>query len=291
MDRGRPDDPSPLVRDESTPGAVPRRGYARQGGVPIGSREPLPTRVEATPPLPASYGDALRAGLRELGLDLSPEVLGLIEGHVRLLLAWTPAINLTAIREPAAVARDHVVDSLAGVPWIASRPAGRLLDLGSGGGFPGLPLAAAIASLEVALVEPIAKKTRFLSTVIDATGLGGRVTAIAARAEELGRDPGHRGQWPIVTARAVASTADLVELAFPLLAPGGSLVAWKRGDLGDELSAGRRALAALGGGAIEVIDVRVAGLAGHRLVVATRGDGPVPDAYPRQPAARRRRPW
>jgi 16S rRNA (guanine527-N7)-methyltransferase len=93
-----------------------------------------------------------------------------------------------------------------------------------------------------------------------------------------------------VTARAVATAADLVELAFPLLEPGGILMAWKRGDLDAELGAARRAIDALGGGTVEVRDVAVKDLPGHRLVVATRR-GDVPAAYPRDPAARRRRPW
>jgi 16S rRNA G527 N7-methylase RsmG len=90
----------------------------------------------------------------------------------------------------------------------------------------------------------------------------------------------------------VASTADLVELAFPLLAPSGTLVAWKRGDIGAELEAARRAIDALGGGALDVVDIAVRGLDGHRLVVATRpADATVPDTYPRDPGQRRRRPW
>jgi len=93
-----------------------------------------------------------------------------------------------------------------------------------------------------------------------------------------------------VTARAVASTADLVELSFPLLARGGSLVAWKRGDLSAELTAARRAIDLLGGGTLEVHDIAVPGLSDHRLAIATR-TGVVPDEYPRDPTARRRRPW
>jgi 16S rRNA (guanine527-N7)-methyltransferase len=88
----------------------------------------------------------------------------------------------------------------------------------------------------------------------------------------------------------VTRTADLVELAFPLLRPGGILIAWKRGDLEEDLGAARRAIAALGGGTLAVQDVDVPGLDGHRLVVATR-TGRVPDQYPRDPANRKRRPW
>ncbi len=140
------------------------------------------------------------------------------------------------------------------------------------------------------LVEPIAKKARFLQTVVEATGLADRVTVLTARAEALAAAPGRRASWSVITARAVASTADLVELSFPLLDPGGSLVAWKRGDLDAELASAQRAVDALGGGTLEMREVTVAGLTDHRLVIATR-TGAVPDAYPRDPAARRRSPW
>jgi 16S rRNA (guanine527-N7)-methyltransferase len=257
-------------------------------------REPLPTRVQDTPALPASYGRALLRGLDDLGLaaDLGsdPVARAAIDGHVRLLLAWTRAINLTAIREPAAVATAHVLDSLSALSRLRALGAERILDLGSGGGYPGLPLAAALPGSAVTLIEPIGKKAGFLRAVVEATGLADRVIVLTARAEALAAEPDRRGSWSIVTARAVGSTADLVELAFPLLAPGGSLVAWKRGDLDAELAAARRAVDALGGGRLEVHDVAVQGLAGHRLVIASR-TGRVPDAYPRDPAARRRRPW
>ena len=257
-------------------------------------REPLPTRVQDTPTLPASYDDALARGLIELGLDEElrrhPEARAAIDGHVRLLLAWTRHINLTAIREPAAVATAHVLDSLSVVPWLRAGAAERILDLGSGGGYPGLPLAAALPHAAVTLVEPITKKARFLRAVVEATGLADRVTVLTARAEAVAAERASRGTWQVVTARAVASTADLVELSFPLLARGGSLVAWKRGDLSAELAAARRAIAALGGGALEIHDVTVTGLTDHRLAIATRR-GVVPDTYPRDPTARRRRPW
>lgn len=256
----------------------------------VPEREPLPTRVQDTPSLPAPYVDALERGRACLGLDLDDAARATIDGHVRLLLAWTTAINLTAIREPAAVATGHVVDSLSAVPWLRARGADRILDLGSGGGYPGVPIAAALPDAHVTLVEAIGKKAAFLRTVVAATGLGERVTVIADRAEALAADPERRGTWSVVTARAVASTADLVELAFPLLAAGGTLVAWKRGNLESELAGAARAIDGLGGGTIVVHDVLLDDLRDHRLVIATR-TGRVPDDYPRDPAARRRRPW
>jgi len=253
-------------------------------------REPLPTRVEETQGLPAAYNDALDAGLAALGLELPTAARDAMDGHARLLLAWTDAINLTAIRDPAAVGLGHVVDSLAGVPILRARSVDRFIDLGSGGGYPGLPLAVALPAARALLLEPIHKKARFLTTVVSAVGLEATVEAAPVRAEALAADRRHRGRWPAVTARAVAGLGELVELAFPLLEPGGVLVAWKRGDLGSEWAGAERAIEALGGGQLDWLPVDIPGLEGHGLVVATAG-GAAPSAYPRDPGARRRRPW
>ena len=253
-------------------------------------REPLPTRVEDTPPLPPAYDAELEAGLQALGLTLDPAPRAAIDGHARLLLAWTTAINLTAIRAPGAVALAHVVDSLSALSILRDRGIDRFIDLGSGGGYPGIPLAIALPAARALLLEPIAKKAGFLTVAASAVGLAGTVEAAAVRAEALALDRRHRGRWTAVTARAVASFAELVELAFPLLVPGGILVAWKRGELSSELAAGRRAIDALGGGSLEVHDVAVPGLDDHRLIVATTR-GTAPATYPRDPGTRKRRPW
>ena len=253
-------------------------------------REPLPTRVEETASLVRGYDDALEAGLAALPMTLTPGARGAIEGHVRLLLAWTSAINLTGIRDPALVAIAHVVDSLAAVPILRDRGVDRFVDLGAGGGFPGVPIAAALPAARALLLEPIRKKAAFLSTAAAATGLASTVEVAPVRAEALATDTRHRGRWPAVTARAVASLADLVELAFPILKPGGILVAWKRGDLEREWAAGERAIAAMGGGTLSRRPVDVPGLEGHCLIVATV-NGTAPAGYPRDPAARKNRPW
>jgi 16S rRNA (guanine527-N7)-methyltransferase len=253
-------------------------------------REPLPTRVQATQPLPPGYHDALDAGLDALRLTLTPGARTAIEIHARLLLAWTSAINLTAIRDPAAVALAHVIDSLSAIPVLRERRIDRFLDIGSGGGYPGVPLAAALPALRALLLEPVRKKTAFLTAAVAASGLEGSVEAAPVRAEALAADARHRGVWPAVVARAVGGLGELVELAFPLLEPGGCLVAWKRGDIEVEISAAERAMAAMGGGRLEVRPVPVPGLDRHCLVVAT-ARGRVPAAYPRDPAARKRRPW
>jgi hypothetical protein len=197
----------------------------------------------------------------------------------------------------------------------------RFVDLGSGGGFPAIPLALAVPAGQFLLVESVGKKARFLDAVLAGTRLD-RVGAVAPdRVESLGRVRAHRGRWPAVTARAVAGLADLIELGFPLLQPDGIVVAWKCGDpsdaagLGGEIHAAQRALdAAAGGGSrgrpedadgrIEVLpsladlarrrrrpETLAAALGSHRLIVVRRGRRPLSDGWPRDPALRRRRPW
>lgn len=234
-----------------------------------------------------AFHETLDTGLGDLGLELRAEQRGALEAHVSLLIAWNEAINLTAIRDPSEIARLHVLDGLSGVAVLRARRADRLLDLGSGGGFPGVPLAVALDA-EALLVDSTGKKVAFLQTVADAIPAT-RLAARHARAEELaGGDD--REAWPVVTARAVASLADLVELAFPLLKPDGVLVAWKRGAFDDELAPAQQATRALGGGRIEIVEAGTALLAGHRLVVVEKA-GRTPPGWPRDPAARRRRPW
>ena len=253
-------------------------------------REPLPTRVDVTPALPAAYHRALDAGLQEIGVELGSAQRSAIDGHVRLLLAWTKSINLTAIRDPEAVAIGHVIDSLTALPVLRERGLRQFADLGSGGGFPGLPVAAALPADGALLVDSIAKKIRFVEAATVAVGMEGTIATFTGRAEQLAADPEHRERWPAVLARAVTALPELVERAFPLLVPGGVLVAWKRADVSAEVTAATRATNVLGGGTVETTDVAVTGLAGHRLVIITK-TGATPERFPRDPAVRRRSPW
>lgn len=255
-------------------------------------RDPLPTRARDLPPIPPAFDETLARGVDRLGLDIDRQAIAALDVHARLLLAWTSAINLTAIRDPAAVAREHVLDSLAAVTLLRERGVDAFLDIGSGGGFPGIPVAVALRARHALLVESIGKKARFLATVAGALAAEGLVTPgsigiAAVRAEDLAADPGHRERWPAVVVRAVAGLPELIELAFPLLARDGILVAWKRGSLADELAATGAVLPALGGGRITVTPVPVDGLEDH-VLVAIEKLGATPSRFPRSSAERRR---
>ncbi len=222
--------------------------------------------------------------------DLPSPAVAALADHLRLLLAWNAAVNLTAIRDPRAAVAAHVLDALSALPLLRELGVRALLDLGSGGGYPGLPLAIALPAERALLVDSIGKKARFLATAVAGLGLADRVAVVAERAETLAADPRHRGRWQAVTARAVGSLADLIELAFPLLTTGGVLVAWKRSEIGPERDRAMPALAALGGGTLEVVEVAPPAPAGHILVVCRKAGRTAP-TWPRSPAERLRRPW
>ena len=290
----RPSASGPLMRVDRRPGVG---AVATGAGRPcwraprLLGRAPLPADPRECPPLPSDARTALEDGLAALGLDdLPAQAVADLEGHLRLLLAWTGAVNLTAIRDPLAAVAAHVLDSLAALPLLRASGVGELLDLGSGGGYPGLPLAITLPARRALLVDSIAKKARFLATTVAALGLAAPVEVAAVRAESLAADPHHRERWAAVTARAVASLPDLVEIAFPLLAVGGVLVAWKRTGIDEETRRAMPALVALGGGTLELIETRAPVPAGH-VLVACRKAGRTPAGWPRPPAERARHPW
>lgn len=284
---------------------------ARPSSLPT-RHPPLPRTAERLPALDPSFWSTLDDGLRHLRTELTAGSRVALDAHARLLLAWNEAINLTALRTAELIARGHVLDSLTAhhlcLELLGRRPGdparARLLDLGSGGGYPGIPLAVVLRVARCALVDSVGKKAAFLevaaaaaaSALIDAGEPAPRFDILAERAEDLADEPDQREGWDLVTARAVGSLAEVAELGLPLLVVGGHLVAWKRdmsagrSGLADELRASRRVIQAAGGIAPRVTPVPVAddlGLIGHVLVIV-RKVRPTPDRYPRPPTERRR---
>ena len=239
----------------------------------MNERQPLPTD-------PAALPVTERETLAELDLLLSEASLppmtrserAVHTAHLRLLDAWNPAINLTRISEARERAVRHYLDALVALPFINQLIAdgGSFADLGSGGGFPGVPLAANLLEVRPTatfdLIEATGKKARFLETVVAASGFAPRLRVLNARAEDLAaRQP---TRYDLIAARAVAPLAELTRLALPLLAPGGRLMAWKREGDGWE---GELAAAAslVGGDAIHVTRVAAPGLDGALLVLVS----------------------
>ena len=167
-------------------------------------------------------------GARALGLDLDDTQLAKLTRHLDLMDEWGERMNLTAIRERSQQLTRHVLDSLSVAPWLRGR---RVVDVGSGAGFPGIPLAIARPDLQFALIESTGKKCRFLEHVRDTLGLA-NVEVVQSRAEAHAT----RERFDTVLARAVGPLADLVRYAGSLVAGGGRLLAMKGRYPGDELA-------------------------------------------------------
>lgn len=188
-------------------------------------------------------GRALADLLASLGIALEASVLERLEWLGSELLRWNRTHNLTAITAPDEVREKHLVDSLTLLPLLG--PAGRLLDLGSGAGFPALPVKIARPGLDVVSIDAVGKKIAFQRHVARTLGLE-RFAAIHGRAETLaGALPGEAG-FDVVTARALGSLAMLAGLAAPCLAAGGRLIAMKGGEGRRELAAETASLSTAG---------------------------------------------
>jgi 16S rRNA (guanine527-N7)-methyltransferase len=241
----------------------------------------------------ASEADAraARAELEHLLAErpgaLPPRLRDALERYVALLLEANAHLNLTRVVEPAAVARLHLLDALAALPLVDELRPTRALDLGSGGGVPGIVLALARPDVRWTMVDAAGRKADALRAIAAQLGLG-NVEVVAERAELLGRGPA-RESFDLVTARACAALPVLAEYALPLLAVGGTLVAWKGHISTDELAAGATASAELGGGVPEIRPTGEEALGEHRFVVVAKV-GVTPDRYPRRPGQPARRP-
>lgn len=219
---------------------------------------------------------------------LPPGYADAAERFVALLLEANSRLNLTRVVEPDAVARLHLLDAVSALPTIDRLAPDRVLDLGSGGGVPAIPLALARPGVRWALVDSVRKKVDVLAAIVAALGLA-TVETVAERAELLGRDPAYRERHDLVTARACAALPVLVEYALPLLRVGGTLLAWKGRVAEEELRAGAAGAAELGGSEPEVVPSGVDDLGEHRFVLV-RKERPTPARYPRRPGEPARRP-
>jgi 16S rRNA (guanine527-N7)-methyltransferase len=267
------------------------------------SRRPsLPRSADDLPDLPADYQAAIEDGLAAIPVELTAAQRAAIDSHVRLLIAWNAHINLSGLRTPLDIARGHVLDALVALPALRRLGATSLIDLGSGGGFPGLPLAVALPVRRAALVDSIGKKASFLEAAagVVVEKLRGAATAsvdVAAlpeRAEDLADEPDQREGWDLVTLRAVGTVAESAEVGLPLARRGGHVAIWKRGRGSEELRAeirrASRIVQAAGGAPPRVVELEAAhriGLDGNCLVLI-RKVRPTPDRYPRPPGERRR---
>jgi 16S rRNA (guanine527-N7)-methyltransferase len=232
------------------------------------------------------------AGAAALGIVLGEVQVARFRRYCELLLDWNTWVNLTAITDPAEVAARHFLDSLtvaSAIPETERAGGLRLLDVGAGAGFPGLPLAIAFPNWHVTLLEATGKKVRFLEAVIADLDLA-NAEAIHGRAEETAHNPSYRGRFDGVTARAVAALPTLLEYCAPFVRVGGLVIAPKKGDLAGEIAAGGRAAKLLGARLLDLVQVMVPPLVDGRVLIVAVQERPCPPQYPRAAGAPVKRP-
>jgi 16S rRNA (guanine527-N7)-methyltransferase len=216
-------------------------------------------------------------------MRLTEEQLRQFERYLELLSAWSERVNLVSDPEPELVQRRHFLESIALGAALRERevlrPDTSVIDIGAGAGFPGVVLKIAWPSISLALIEATAKKTAFLSALIDALGLPD-VVVHAGRAETLAHDASLRGRFDLAVARAVATLPALLELTLPFVRVGGRVVTPKGSRVQQEIAAAKRASAILGA-RIFAVPLNVPG-PGQTLVVAVKQRA-TPAEYPRRP--------
>lgn len=228
--------------------------------------------------------------LRRMELTLDPAQLAQLAAYLDHLLEVNQRINLTGIRDRDEAWRRHVIDSLTLLPGLEALPTGtRIIDVGSGGGLPGIPIAIARPDLAVTLSEATGKKAKFLEECTARLGLA-NVTVLNARAEHLGQDPLHRQGYDVAACRALGPMRELLEYTLPLVKVGGFLLAMKGPSVEAELEAAGDAMDKLGGGEIAVYEAYPDGFDNRSLIVRIDKDRPTPRSYPRAPGTPRQSP-
>lgn len=219
---------------------------------------------------------------------LPPDREALLRQLIDEVLTANTQFNLTAIRDPNEAWTKHIVDSLQGLATGCFEGKRRVIDVGSGAGFPGLPLAIGRPKLTVTLLEATRKKCTFLETVSAKLNLTTNI--VNTRAEEAGQDRAHREKYDVATARAVGSLSEVAELCLPLVKVGGHVVLWRGQKARDEISLSRRALETLGGTLASIVPYRLPhqGLDFHLVVV--KKVSPTPPAFPRRSGMPKQKP-
>lgn len=235
------------------------------------------------------FFDILKEACLHEGLEFDEEKYNQIIKYKDMVKEWNEKINLTAITEDSEMIRKHFIDSIKAFKFAPLKDSRRIIDVGTGAGFPGIPLKIVKPDLEVVLLDSLNKRVNFLNEVIKTLGLKG-ITAVHGRAEDFARENSYRERFDVAVSRAVANMAVLSELCIPYVKVNGYFVALKGPAVEDEIKEGSKAVSTLGGKIEEIIKVDVEGTdLNHNLVVVKKVKE-TPKVYPRKAGTAAKKP-
>lgn len=226
---------------------------------------------------------------QQAGVRMNARQMAALAKYEEELLDWNSRMNLTAIRTAEEIRIKHFLDSLTCAPVLREAPPLRVIDVGTGAGFPGLVLKIAFPALQLTLVESVGKKVKFCQHITALLGLE-QVTIVQDRAEALGQQRIHREQYDLAVARAVASMPVLAEYLLPLVRVGGRMLAMKGESGPAEAHAAEKAFKLLGGELRQLLPVQLPGVAEDRFLVVVNKTAATPPGYPRRVGLPSQRP-
>lgn len=231
----------------------------------------------------------LERGAEQLGLSLSAVQMAQFAQYQALLMAWNRRLNLTRISDPLGIQVRHFLDALTCATVMGDLNGVSVVDVGTGAGFPGLPLKILYPQMRLTLVDSVAKKTVFLTAVVDALGLTD-VFVVAERAETLGQNAAHRAKYDWAVARSVAGLPVLLEYLLPLCCVGGKVLAQKGESAALEVAEANRAIKTLGGGEAVLTAVQLPDHERVHYLVCVPKTAVTPAKYPRRPGKPSKKP-
>ena len=236
-----------------------------------------------------NFVDELKIAATEYGLNLTEDQISAFNKYYELLYEWNKKINLTAITEPKDVAIKHMVDSLSCFKADLFKENTSLIDVGTGAGFPGLPLKIFYPSLKLTLLDSLNKRVKFLQLVVDELGLKD-VEIIHARSEEAARNKKYREKFDLATARAVARLPIICEYCLPFVKDGGTFIALKGRQYEEEATQAQKAIKVLGGEISDIMPVKLPEIDDKRAVIYIKKIKSTPKTYPRKAGTPERNP-
>ncbi|WP_026759601.1 16S rRNA (guanine(527)-N(7))-methyltransferase RsmG [Selenomonas ruminantium] len=227
------------------------------------------------------FKEELAKAAAEYGISLNDTQMEQYNRYFELLVEWNEKINLTAITEPKEVAIKHMIDSITAYDEKLFKDGTTVIDVGTGAGFPGLPLKIFCPEIKLTLMDSLNKRIKFLQTVVEELGLKD-VECVHARAEEGARNKKYRESFDIAVSRAVARLPILCEYCLPFVKKGGHFIALKGMQYHDEAEEAAKAIKVMGGSKTEIRPVKLPELDDKRAVITITKTMPTPKAYPRK---------